>query len=177
MIEVYPNLFVGSAADYEREVHGQAGWCVVHACKEPYHRQALGYSGGAAPRSHPEYLVARRGDRLVLNFVDAPDPRYVPRELVDAALELSTSDLPRVHACSSTAIREGPGRRRWPFSIWLGTRRSFRPQLGRRSLSSDAGIRSSGRRVVCTDMWRRIGRSTRGSRWLVARIAHQFCSP
>lgn len=87
MIEVSPNLFVGSAADYESKVRDQAGWCVVHACKEPYHRQALGYSGRAAPSSHPEYLVARRGNRLILNFVDAPDPKYVPRELVDAALE------------------------------------------------------------------------------------------
>lgn len=87
LIEVCPDLFVGSAADHESKVLGQAGWCIVHACKEPYHRQALGYSGRAAPSSHPEYLVARRGNRLILNFVDAPDPKYVPRELVDAALE------------------------------------------------------------------------------------------
>jgi len=98
VIEVYPNLFVGSAADYDREVRRQAGWCVVRACKEPYHRQALGYSGRAAPSSHPEYLVARRGDRLVLNFVDAPDPRYVPRKLVDAALEF-------VHECLAEGSR------------------------------------------------------------------------
>jgi len=93
MIEVSPNLFVGSAADYEFKVRDQAGWCVVHACKEPYHRQALGYSGRAAPSSHPEYLVARRGDRLILNFVDASDPKYVPRELVDAALEFMHARL------------------------------------------------------------------------------------
>lgn len=93
MIEVSPNLFVGSAADYEFQVRAQAGWCVVQACKEPYHRQALGYFGRAAPKTHPEYLVAMRGDCLILNFVDAPDPKYVPRELVDAALEFMHARL------------------------------------------------------------------------------------
>jgi hypothetical protein len=87
MIEVHPGLFVGSDDDYRHAVHGQLGWCVVHACKEPYHRQALGYTGRAAPKTHPEYLVARRGNRLILNFVDAPDPNYIPREMVDEALE------------------------------------------------------------------------------------------
>src|SRR5437588_7723046 len=39
MIEVYPNLFVGSMYDYETIVASKAGWAVVHACK-PYHRSA-----------------------------------------------------------------------------------------------------------------------------------------
>jgi hypothetical protein len=87
MIEVFPSLFVGNEDDYLRSVRGQVGWCVVHACKEPYHRQALGYTGRAASKNDPEYLVARRGNRLILNFGDAPDPAYIPREMVDKALE------------------------------------------------------------------------------------------
>ena len=39
MIETIPNLFVGSEAD-EQRLRGQAGWFFIHACKEPYHRQA-----------------------------------------------------------------------------------------------------------------------------------------
>jgi len=85
MIEVHPNLYVGSEDD-ERLVRGQAGWFVVHACKEPYHRLALGYRTQGAPKGHPEYLIARRGDRLILNLVDAPDPRYIPVEIIDAAI-------------------------------------------------------------------------------------------
>ncbi len=87
MIEVYPNLFVGDEIDYELNVAEQEGWAVVHACKEPYHRQALGYRGRRAPEKHHERLVARRGYRLILNMVDARDPELFPKEMIDAALD------------------------------------------------------------------------------------------
>ncbi len=87
MIEIHPNLYIGDEHDYELTVSHESGWSVVHACKEPYHRRALGYTGRAAPRDHPEYLIARREGRLILNLVDAPTPEYIPREIIDAALE------------------------------------------------------------------------------------------
>lgn len=86
MKEVYPNLFVGNQIDYEEIVAVQAGWMVLHACKEPYHRQALGYSGRAAPRDHPEYLVARRGNRLILNMVDVDNPDFFDKGMIDTGL-------------------------------------------------------------------------------------------
>ncbi|MCA9423370.1 MAG: dual specificity protein phosphatase family protein [Nitrospira sp.] len=86
MIEVYPNLFVGNESDYEFTVKGQDGWWIVHACKEPYHRQELGYRGRGAPKDHPEYLIARRSHRLILNLVDVDNPAYIAKEIVDAAL-------------------------------------------------------------------------------------------
>jgi len=86
VIEVVSGLYVGDQAAYELEVAGRPGWSVVHACKEPYHRQLLGYSGRGAPKDHPEYLWAERGDRLYLNLVDAPDPVYIPKELIDRAV-------------------------------------------------------------------------------------------
>lgn len=95
MIEVHPNLFVGSEAD-EQRVRGQAGWFFVHACKEPYHRQALGYSGRAAAKDHPEYLIARREGRLILNLVDVADVNYVAPEIVDAALEAIRANIGEV---------------------------------------------------------------------------------
>lgn len=93
MIEVYPLLHVGSEHHYETVVRHRPEWRVVHACKEPYHRQALGYTGRAAPKNHPEYLIARRGHRLILNLVDAPDPAYIPKEIIDAALEFIHQSL------------------------------------------------------------------------------------
>lgn len=93
MIEIHPNLFIGNEYDYESQVRNEPGWCVVHACKEPYHRQALGYTQRAAPKNHPEYLIARRGNRLVLNLVDAPDPAYIPKEIIDAALAFIDDNL------------------------------------------------------------------------------------
>ncbi len=86
MIEITDNLFIGSQEDYEFNVKDREGWSVVHACKEPYHRKTLGYKGRGAPKDHPEYLFAVRGDRLILNLVDANDPDYVPGRIIDEAL-------------------------------------------------------------------------------------------
>jgi len=86
LIEIHPNLYVGHQGDYEYQVKGQDGWAVVHACKEPYHRQLLGYTGRGAPKDHPEYFYAERGNRLYLNLVDAPNPAYIPKEIIDKAI-------------------------------------------------------------------------------------------
>jgi len=93
MIEIHPNLFIGDEHDYESKVRHEPGWCVVHACKIPYHKRELGYTTNAAPKNHPEYLIARRGNRLILNLVDAPDPAYIPKEIIDAALEFISTSL------------------------------------------------------------------------------------
>lgn len=94
MIEVYPNLFVGNEAD-ANSISNQSGWFIIHACKEPFHRQALGYSGRAAPKIHPEYLIAKRDNRLILNLVDAADPAYIPKEIIDAAVEAIQQHISR----------------------------------------------------------------------------------
>lgn len=111
MIEIHPNLYIGGEHDYESKVRHEPGWCVVHACKEPYHRQALGYTGRAAPKSHPEYLIARRGNRLILNLVDAPDPAYIPSEIIDTALEYIDASL---RAGNRVLIHCNEGRSRSP---------------------------------------------------------------
>lgn len=87
MIEIYPNLFIGMVEDYEVQAKGKLGWLTVHACKEPYHRQALGYRSNGAPKGNPEYLIARRKNRLILNLVDVPNPAYISKDIIDAALE------------------------------------------------------------------------------------------
>lgn len=86
MIEVATGLWVGNQIDYEKHVKDQEGWAVVHACKEPYHRQALGYNGRGAPKDHEEYHFARRGNRLALNLIDADDAAYIPEPVVEAGL-------------------------------------------------------------------------------------------
>ncbi|MEA3588160.1 dual specificity protein phosphatase family protein [Pseudidiomarina sp. 1APP75-27a] len=92
MIEVHPNLFVGNEADASISLR-ESDWYIIHACKEPFHRQALGYSGRAAPKNHPEYLIARRDGRLVLNLVDVPDPAYIAKEIMDAAVEAIAENI------------------------------------------------------------------------------------
>jgi predicted protein tyrosine phosphatase len=87
MKEIYPNLFIGSEDDYKFLSHDLDGWYIIHACKEPYHRIALGYFGKAAPKDHPEYLIAERDGHLILNLVDAQDPSFIPKEIIDKALD------------------------------------------------------------------------------------------
>lgn len=93
MIEILPNLFIGTAFDYENDVKDVDGWAVVHAAKEPYHRQLLGYTGRAAAKDHPEYLMAKRGDRLFLNLIDAPMVDFIPKEVIEAALNFISEKI------------------------------------------------------------------------------------
>jgi hypothetical protein len=97
MIEIHPNLWVGTEYDYESSVKGKSEWEVVHACKEPYHRRELGYRTRGAPKGHPEYLIARRERRLILNLVDAPNPAYIPKEIIDEAIEFTHLALENKH--------------------------------------------------------------------------------
>lgn len=85
MKEVAAGLWVGSQQDFE-SLPPDHGLAIVHACKEPHHRAALGYTGRAAPKDHDEYLFAYRDGCIILNLVDVADPAYVRAELVDAAL-------------------------------------------------------------------------------------------
>ncbi|MBM7558224.1 dual specificity protein phosphatase family protein [Halanaerobacter jeridensis] len=93
MKEIHDNLFIGDQSDYEIEVKGKKGWSIVHACKEPYHRKALGYKGRGAPKNHPEYLVAKRKNRLILNLIDPDNPNYIPKEIIDKAIKFIEKNL------------------------------------------------------------------------------------
>ncbi|WP_261232261.1 dual specificity protein phosphatase family protein [Serratia entomophila] len=86
MIVIHPNLAVGNEAD-AYDALSEGNWFIVHACKEPFHRQALGYSGRAVSKNHPEYLIAKRDNRLILNLIDADSPVYIPKEIISEAVE------------------------------------------------------------------------------------------
>lgn len=90
MIEVFPNLFVGSGNDLIHADNGDGtikpGWFVISAAKDPYHRELLGYTGRGAPKDHPEYLLASRTRRLFCNLVDAEDPAYIRDEIVSTVI-------------------------------------------------------------------------------------------
>jgi len=93
VIEIYQSLYIGTQEDYELIVGAHETWCVVHAQASPYHSLAVTYSPvGTVPEDHPERYVARRGNRLMLNLIDAKDPEDVPKEAIDAALSF-------IHRC------------------------------------------------------------------------------
>jgi len=93
MVEIYEKLFVGNQNDYELGVKIQNTWAIVHACKEPYHRQALGYTGRAASKEHPEYLIAKRDNRIILNLVDVDNPDWISPVIIDEALNFIDNNL------------------------------------------------------------------------------------
>ncbi len=116
MIEVYENLFVGNQDDYEFQVKNSADWAIVHACKEPYHRDLLDYSGRGAPKAHPEYLIARRDNRLFLNLIDADSSRFIPEAILNTAVEFVSEHLA---ANRAVLVHCNQGRSRGPSIAML----------------------------------------------------------
>jgi hypothetical protein len=116
MIQVCPNLFVGSDVDYKQiepfVTMANSDWYVVHACKEPYHRQALGYQTNGAPKDHYEYLIALRDNQVCLNLIDVKDPKFIPDHLVDVAcvlIKLRLHDGKKVLVHCNKGESRGPG--------------------------------------------------------------------
>ena len=93
MVEIYKNLFIGNQDDYEVNVRMQSNWAIVHACKEPYHRQALGYSGRSVSKDHPEYLMAKRENRIILNLGDVDNPDWISPLIIDEAIRFIKNKL------------------------------------------------------------------------------------
>lgn len=82
MTEVHPNLYVGTSADC-KDFDG----AILHACKEPYHRQMVGYKAVALPKDHEHYLWIIKGNEMALNIIDADKPEYFADSMIDTALE------------------------------------------------------------------------------------------
>ena len=81
MISVWGNLFIGNENDCFHD--DRPGWAVIHACKNPCHGGAVGYTGSLPP-SHPNYLQIRRGSHLYLNLIDPPKPLFKPESFYSA---------------------------------------------------------------------------------------------
>jgi len=92
MKEIDTNIFVGSLEDYEN-IKYNPDFVFVQACKEPCHRQALGYTGRAANKNHPEYLVAYRPQRIILNIVDVDTGKYFSNILFEKSIEFISSNI------------------------------------------------------------------------------------
>ena len=94
MIEVYPNLFIGNQNDYEINPSLFRDWRVVHACKEPYHRNALGYTGRGAPQDSPYYLfLYDKNGHLILNMVDTNSPEFFNDSMINEAVRYCIEGL------------------------------------------------------------------------------------
>ena len=75
MHQLLPNLFFGNESACTLDASGAVA--VVHACKEPCHRAAVGYSNRSLPNTHPNYLILEREHHLFLNLIDPPAPLFM----------------------------------------------------------------------------------------------------
>lgn len=84
------DFYVGSLQDCFREE--RENWSVVHACKDPCHKDAVGYRKDL-PESHKNYLKYEEGSHLYLNLID-PDvrPLFYPSSF-DTALEFISDKI------------------------------------------------------------------------------------
>jgi hypothetical protein len=93
MREVFENLYVSNQDEYKLGEFKQDDWAFCLAAKEPFHRSTIGYTGRACDKTHPEYLIARRDNMLILNLVDAPKAEFFDKRIIDAALEFVEEQL------------------------------------------------------------------------------------
>lgn len=59
--------------------HDDQEFSVVHACKEPCHRHAVGYEVRSLESHHPHYLAIEKPHHLYLNMIDPPVPLFKPQ--------------------------------------------------------------------------------------------------
>jgi hypothetical protein len=71
---VTDKLFYGDLTAGHRATTDMA---VVHACKDPCHKNAVGYQK-SLDSGHPNYFSRERGAHLYLNMVDPPVPLFKP---------------------------------------------------------------------------------------------------
>lgn len=69
--QVADNLWFGNQADCAAADMAT----MVHACKHPCHKHAVGYDKNC-PSDHAHYLALERGNHLYLNLVDPPVPLF-----------------------------------------------------------------------------------------------------
>jgi hypothetical protein len=86
MREVYNGLWCGDDKSYAPTIT-TGEWAEVFAAKEPMHRHMVGYTSRGCPKDSPYYFFIERGNVLALNIVDAPDPIFFDKGMIDKALD------------------------------------------------------------------------------------------
>ena len=90
MIEIHPHLFVGNDVDCRTAFNN--GFAIVHACKDPCHRRAVGYQQRALRSDHPYYLTYHTPQNLFLNIIDPDKPMFLP-PLFQESLEFIEEEI------------------------------------------------------------------------------------
>ena len=113
MKEIYDGLYLGNDKSVDEFLDLHPDGVIIHAAKDPWHRNKLGYTGRGAPKDHPDYLFAETDDELFLNLVDAAKPEFIPEDCFKEALSFFTAhhiicERPILIHCNQGKSR-GPG--------------------------------------------------------------------
>jgi protein-tyrosine phosphatase len=113
MKNIFNHLWTGGLEDCNRP----GGWAVVHACKHPCHKQAVGYASKISD-SHEYYFVLETENNLFLNMVDTSVP------LFDFSLFEATVQFLDKHSGTPTLIHcnQGISRSRTLALVYLAVK-------------------------------------------------------
>lgn len=83
MKEIIKNIYVGNQEDC---FYNQSkDFAVIHACKHPCHKTAVGYGNRNLQKTHKHYLTYINGKHLYLNMIDS-NSSYFPEQLFYTSL-------------------------------------------------------------------------------------------
>lgn len=87
MEQIINRIYVGGDADYEK-VKDRDNFSILRCCKygPGGHQETVGYKSRGAPKG-PEYLAAKKGNRMALNYIDANDASLIPVEMIEEGLK------------------------------------------------------------------------------------------
>lgn len=74
MINLHNNIYCGNQYDSESVINNK-DWIILHCCKDPYHKQLVGYIGNLS-ENHPNYAYIIKNNRMALDM-DVFNPNYV----------------------------------------------------------------------------------------------------
>lgn len=89
MVEIIPRIYVGSDEDFEK-AHS-LGYTILTCAKDGTHghRSILKYTTLGATKDS-NYFFVDRGKHAACNLIDAEDPDFIPKEVIDAAIKCIT---------------------------------------------------------------------------------------
>jgi len=114
MNEVVTGLYVGDDRACDQATGDE--WRVVHACKDPCHMDAVGYSG-TLPQDHPEYLTARDDSDLYLNLSEME--RELSQEFTKPIITAALDFIEEYHGKQPVLVHSNEGRSRSPALVLL----------------------------------------------------------
>lgn len=99
MYKIIPRLYVGTVKCVL--LAESVDFSILGVCKDPLHRQHAkligsekeGYVTKSIPKDEPEYLYAERDHALYCNLIDAPDHRYIPKEIIERCLKFISDEI------------------------------------------------------------------------------------